>query len=459
MATICFEKEKAVKLISFRDPEGSVTIENNSVHRTIRAEALPTAAFAKKLHFEFPTFFIPIERIQENQVIHPKIFFPTYPCEWTASHLFQAASRTLDILEIALNKGYTIKDASAYNVLFEHTNPVFVDILSFQRLQETDSFWMAYGQFLRQFVYPLLIHREIGIGISELFKAYPEGLTTNQAKKILPLSSLLKPKIFKETIFLSFLGRLETKFKPQLEKQIQKRGAKELQQNLLYSLRKKIEHLSTRSQKTAWSEYAHKRAHYTTSDLEEKRKGVHLFLDRYKPKTLLDLGCNRGEYALIAARRGISTVAVDNDETCIDLLYRDSLREKLPLLPLVANIANPTPSAGFLHLEKSSLLERFSGSFDAIFCLSLIHHLLLIERIPFKLILEFFKVCKAPYVLLEWISPLDEKAQQLATYSKDRLEQLETPFFERTLLAYCTIEDHLFFTSAERSLYVLKFKS
>ncbi len=442
---------------SFRDPLGSVRIEKERVCRTIRPEAASIVAFANEIHRTHPDRIVESRFETETKVVHPKLFFPSYPAEWSASHLWQAAFNTLMILEASLEKGCTLKDGSAYNILFQNANPVFIDVLSFETLGENSPFWLGYGQFCRHFIYPLVIHREKGIEISKLFKAYPNGLTPAETKKFISWKSSLKPSIFFDLYLIGWLGKLEQKIKGAIERTARKIDPVKVQRSVLVSLRKRLELLKPREQQSFWKNYLLDRSHYSREALGDKTRAVEQFLEEVKPKAVLDLGCNRGEYSLIAARKKILTVGVDFDEACIDSLYTAAFNEKLPLLPLVMDLALPTPEAGFFQVERSSFLNRIRGHFDAIFCLSLIHHLILCERIPLTLFFGFLKNAQARYLLLEWVGPNDEMARKVSSYSKDRLPQLEKNFFEETAKRYAAILRKIPLTNTERALYVLEF--
>lgn len=67
--------------------------------------------------------------VLEHEGIHPV----TYPREWSFGMLKSAAIAFLDILELSLRYGYMPKDAHLFNIVFRHTNPVWIDIGSFVR--------------------------------------------------------------------------------------------------------------------------------------------------------------------------------------------------------------------------------------------------------------------------------------------------------------------------------------
>ena len=63
---------------------------------------------------------------------HETLRFPCYPHEITAAQLKEAAHLTLSLAMEALENDWILKDASAWNVLFDGGRPVFCDILSFE---------------------------------------------------------------------------------------------------------------------------------------------------------------------------------------------------------------------------------------------------------------------------------------------------------------------------------------
>lgn len=57
--------------------------------------------------------------------------------------LQDAALLTIEILQICLNYGMVLKDASSYNIQFVNGKPIFIDITSFVRYEKGSS-WVAY---------------------------------------------------------------------------------------------------------------------------------------------------------------------------------------------------------------------------------------------------------------------------------------------------------------------------
>src|SRR6202012_981408 len=93
------------------------------------------------------------------RLIHPRVRIPSYPWEWTASQWLAAAELTLRLCDEALDDGWILKDATPLNVLFEGTRPVLVDVLSFEQRDPGSALWLAYGQYVRTFLLPLLMKK------------------------------------------------------------------------------------------------------------------------------------------------------------------------------------------------------------------------------------------------------------------------------------------------------------
>jgi hypothetical protein len=113
-------------------------------------------------------------------VAHERLAFPSFPYEWPAELLHAAGLLTLDLAESGLEDGLGLKDATPFNVLFDGPRPVFVDWLSFERRDPHDPTWLAYAQFVRTFVLPLLAHREFAMQPAQVFLAQRDGLEPEQ---------------------------------------------------------------------------------------------------------------------------------------------------------------------------------------------------------------------------------------------------------------------------------------
>ena len=73
----------------------------------------------------------------------------------------------------------------------------------------------------------------------------------------------------------------------------------------------------------------------------------------------VDLGCNNGDYSLLAHQNGIEKIiAVDNDENCIERLAQKVIDSNLPIVPLIIDFTNESPLHGWSGSERFSFSHR-----------------------------------------------------------------------------------------------------
>ena len=100
--------------------------------------------------------------------------FVSYPYEWPFEMLRDAALLQLALLDEALAEGFVLKDGSPYNVQWRGSEPVFVDVGSFERLREGEP-WAGYRQFCTLFLYPLMLQAYRGVAPQPLAAREPRG--------------------------------------------------------------------------------------------------------------------------------------------------------------------------------------------------------------------------------------------------------------------------------------------
>ena len=174
---------------SFRDPEGHVFVASGRIFRGVaRRAADRLRAFVRSDFFIeragaciVETWEVAPEEVLEAGVPaadiaawamwaeHERLPLVTYPYEWPFECLKQAACLTLDLLADALRHGYTLKDASAFNVQFIDSRPMFIDVLSFVEYEEGAPF-LGYKQFCEQFFAPLCLTAFAGIDSNQWFR-------------------------------------------------------------------------------------------------------------------------------------------------------------------------------------------------------------------------------------------------------------------------------------------------
>ena len=451
---------------SFRDPSGFVIIEGDRVYRAIKKDI---ASNYRELFLEAwylklvedgkiqRSIWVESESLdkQFDWVEHPKFVFPLFPHEICAEQLYESALLTIEIAQIAFENGYILKDASAWNVVFDQGSPIFCDVTSFE-VYDKKSLWHAYGQFCRHFIIPLLLYKYLKISPAQLFLSYRDGVPPAQARKMLGYRALFNGAAI-ETVYLP--AYLESS---RSQKNSAKEGAgahigDKIYKDMLTRLGGYVRKLRPFNQisKSTWSDYEAERAHYSESDLDEKQVFVNEALRMCPPSgSVLDLGCNQGEYSLLAAGLGLKTVATDFDETALIKLQARSKSEGVSVGLL--NICQPTPAIGWNNEEQRSFLDKSKGHFDLVLCLGLIHHLLMTERIPLNQVCDFLLRLTKQYLLIEWVDSEDEKFQQISLFSQDLYRDLTQHNFESMIGKKFKIINKKSLIKARRTFYLLE---
>ena len=454
---------------SFRDPAGRTLVERDFVTREVTQIGWPDLECFLKLPFshelEAQGHIVGSEIIRQdgpNRIVrHEKVPFPSYPFEWPPEMLEAAGLLTIDLAERSLHHGYGLKDASPYNVLFRGAKPVFVDLLSFERRVCGDPLWLPYGQFVRNFLLPLAFANQLSIPLKGVFLSNRDGIEPEGVRQVIgPVRALLPPFLLLATI-PALLSRLPNA-KPAVR---QHRGVPDDRaqfslRQLYRSLQKQLERLAkTRTDRqSAWSQYEQNKP-YTAEQADRKTMFVESALNRIKPKRVLDIGCNTGELSRLASRCGASVVAIDSDPAVVGRLWKKAHAENTDILPLVIDIARPSPAWGWRNLEFPSFLDRSGGYFDCIFMLGLVHHLQITERVPLDSIVHLAAELTNDAALLEFI-PSDDPMVRILLRGRERDFMPTTQeAFERNCEPCFRIVEKTPLANSGRVLYLLRKKT
>ena len=342
---------------------------------------------------------------------HPRIDPISYPWEWTPAQWRAAAELTLAIAGKAIDAGWTLKDATPLNVVFAGARPVFVDVLSFEPRDQHSTVWLAYGQFVRTFLLPLVAAKYLNWPLqTTLF--WRDGYEPAMLARALPLRHRLNPSLLDVVTLAAMLeGKGGGKAKLAVAK-TDPELAKHILHNRLARLKKKIRHAASGENASEWSKYNQSADHYQPADVEAKRAFVRGVLERLRPARVLDIGANTGTYSLMAAEAGAEVVALDNDTAALEVLFRAATKQNKPITAMVANVARPTPAAGWRNREQLSLLDRLSGKFDLVLMLAVVHHLILREQVPLTHIAGLAAELTKRWLVVEWVPPSDPMFQE-----------------------------------------------
>jgi SAM-dependent methyltransferase len=394
-------------------------------------------------------------------VEHESLPFQNFPCEWSPEMLHAAARLTLDLAERLLDEGLGLKDATPYNILFRGSEPVFVDLLSFEQRDPGDPLWLPQAQFERTFLLPLLVNKYFSMPLDQIFAVRRDGLEPEDVYPLCgPVRRFLPPFLSLVTIPTWLTAGHDAESQSIYEgKRV---GNVEKTRFILGSLFRRLRRILRTVEPAArtnsqWSNYDRNNT-YSESDSLSKAKFVEDAIGEFKPKRVLDIGCNTGRFSLTAAKSGARVIAVDSDPAVVGRAWRDASVSRLDILPLVVNITRPTPALGWRNAECSAFLDRARGSFDMVLMLAVFHHLLVTERIPMDEIIDLAAELTSDLLIIEFIAPQDSMFRRL-TRGRDHLfSDLASAQFEESCRRGFEFIRSMHLENSDRWLYLLRRK-
>jgi len=451
-------------LASFRDPSGYVFKDKNGAYKRIifptyfkQYQALRDSGFYKKLIAN--NLLISHEEISESKndiILQPEqIPFVAYPYEWSFFQYKEAALLTLKLQKYCLDHGFTLKDASAFNVTFYKGKAVFIDTLSFDFYIE-DSPWRAYKQFVMHFFGPLVLAKYHGSSVLGLLQKYIDGIPLELLSSLLPYRTKLNPFLYAN---IHLLAKVEGK-NPKSKNKHKATLTKKAQLKLITALYNHIKGLELNEQ-TEWGNY-YNTINYSEAAFEKKGLIITSWLNTISPKTLVDLGGNDGTFVRRLDCNFNLALVGDIDNTAVDANYRTLKSNKdTRILPFILDILNPAPAIGFGNTERSAFLERITAfSPDVTLALALIHHVTLSGNVPFEMSAKFF-ASFSKYLIIEFPKREDSWVQYLLN-SKDEFKAHFSFYtianFESLYAEYFNIRECLPIEDTHRVLYFLEKK-
>jgi hypothetical protein len=456
---------------SFRDWEGRVFTADGRVLRALTStgiadwEALSASDFFRRytesgaLVQTWPADEGAVEEVRRADpaaewagvLRHERLPFVSYPYEWPYSMLKTAALLQLELTSSALAESLMLKDATPYNVQWRGSQPVFIDVGSFERAREGEP-WAAYRQFCTLYLFPLLLEAHRGVPFQPWLRGSVDGISPADFRALFRRTDALRAGMLRH-VFLH----------AQLEHRYEARGG-EVRQELrsagfdrriveanLAGLTKLVSRLRSRVAESAWQDYE-RTCTYTDEDTSAKEEFVrHVVLERRR--TLVwDLGCNDGRYSRIASQGADFTVAIDSDRAVVDALYRELQKDgDRTILPLVVDLADPSPAIGWRNRERLTLSER--GTPDLALCLALVHHLSITRNVPLRELVDWLRGLDCELVI-EFPSREDPMVQRLLSAKRgDAHPDYDRETFEDVLGGSFEIADSQELPSRTRTLY------
>jgi hypothetical protein len=451
---------------SFRDPSGFVFRRDGVLYRQVQQSGAQDwdAFLSTGLYDRLVADRLIVEHQQEPidraalpggvAVLRPQLIdVISYPYEWSFSQLKEAALLTLELQSRALDAGMRLKDASSYNIQLDAGRPILIDSLSFELAAPTEP-WPAYRQFCEHFLAPLALiaHRDARCGL--MLREFIDGIPLDLAARLLPGRTRLNLGL---SAHLYLHARAQRRAAndpapdggaPKQERRISETG----QRALLDSLRRTVEGLRWKPS-SHWSEYASTTS-YSEAATASKADIVRELLAEAGGRTAWDVGANTGVYSALAAETGYRVVAWDQDAASVEAHWLRVRGDGNPaILPLVLDLANPSPSIGWALEERSSFLER--GEPDVMLALALVHHLAIGNNVPLQGIARLF-ARMAPRAIVEFVPKEDPMTRRLLAARRDIFDRYTIDGFREAFGGSFRIVREVPVVDSPRTLFLLE---
>lgn len=419
---------------SYRDPSGFVFRRDGVLYRQINASFADdwTAFESSGLHTALVSEGVLVADAPASvdlasepgavAVIHPEeIGFISHPFEWSFSQLKDAALLTLRAQSMAGEHGMTLRDASAYNVQFHDGKPVLIDTLSFERAAG-DQPWKPYRQFCENFLAPLALmaHRDGRLG--QLLRTWVDGVPLDLASELLPRRTRFLSPGLAAHIHLHARAQRQHAGESTPDGATAPRAVTMSEGRrlaLLDHLRRTVEGLKLPAHGTVWADYADQTS-YSETGTSSKEAIVRRQLEAVAAeggKRAWDIGANTGRYSAIATEAGFWVLALDIDWAAVERHYLAlRARGERRIMPLLADIAEPSPGIGWANAERAPLIERSNA--DVVVALALVHHLAIGRNVPLPMISRLMARL-SPHLIIEWVPKSDRMVERLLAARED----------------------------------------
>jgi len=445
---------------SFRDPSGFVFEKDGVLYRQVNKvfkddfdQFIKSGCYD---HFVNKGWLVAHEVSGENlsgsadwyKTLKPqRIPFISYPYEWSFDMIKDAALMTLKLAKEAMSFGMILKDATPYNIQWLNGKPIFIDTLSFERYDSSKP-WIAYRQFCENFVSPLVLMFHRSQPLQSMLLAYPEGIPLTITRSLLPWTSFFFFYTYLHIHLHSKWSSKEIANTPVMQTSFSEKKMMHILESLTALVQKK----KWKDKPTTWSQY-YNEAGQRDDYLSKKKELIQQWLTEIDFKSAIDLGANTGEFSTLLTGKNVAVIAVDYDHSAVNKLFNTVKKDGQNILPLVIDLANPSPAIGVNNRERASFIER--TNVDLALALAVIHHLAIGKNVTFEKIAEFFE--KITNVLIvEFIPKRDEKIQHMLSKKKDIYHDYTEQNFVMAFERFFSVEKKQEITNSGRVLYQLK---
>jgi hypothetical protein len=407
---------------SFGDPDGRLFRFEGGLYRAISNEKTPffTRLFEDGTIAALTSRGVLVESEPTDLALdgygmvlrHTSVPFVSYPNEWCAAMFKDAALAYLDLLKELVQRGLTLKDTHPWNLLFDGTKPVYVDITSITPLTDGSS-CPNYDKFCRYYFYPLVLMSKGHERIVRWLLVDYEGILpsdflmmTRSASSATPLQSRFKSSLKRRVPprYRELLRRASfTQSTPQ------SRDVSVHLENVV-RIRRQIDDVAVPDPPPQPDELNSETQHCLTE-----------VLSKLHPSSILALGAKTRWYSNLATQLPARVVVFDKDSAYITQLYREARDRDLKVLPLVMDFTDPTPSRGLSSHVSIAAADRFQC--DLVLAVGLVNPLIRDKHLRFDQIVGGLAQFSKRWLIIDYVPP-----EELPHKTEDLTRSLLTQF-------------------------------
>lgn len=383
---------------------------------------------------------------------HERLPVVTWPWEWSFSMLKDAALSHLALMHAALSEGCILKDATPLNWQFSHGQWVLMDTGS-AAPHTAGQAWEGYRQFCETFLFPLMLQAWKGVHFQPWLRGRVGGIPVDQFAGLLSFRDLFRRGAL---IHVWLHSKLQTKrlSSSAVSDTVREGGIdRGMIVRNVESLQKIVQGLQWHESESEWSDYD-RSSEPVQRDAAEKEAFVESVCSIRRWKTVWDLGCNLGRYSEIASCFSDLVLAYDADHLTVDHMYRRIRQRGIRnIVPLVMDVADPSPSLGWRYRERLNAEQRSSP--ELILCLALMHHLVISSQLLLQDVIEWLGTFQAD-VIFEYVDRQDPQTEVLLQNRRDVFTDYRRDNFLTAVHERFEIIDEYPLPCGTRTLYHLR---
>jgi len=350
---------------------------------------------------------------------HEKIDVITYPTEWSFAMLKDVAKLVLQVNKILSKYNFQTLDSHAYNILFHHSTPKYVDIGSFGR-KTTKKYWSGKDNFREFYFYPLYLWSKGNSALAKQFLINDGKYHNNKDYEFFIYrysTARLLPQMYLERFFyyLRLLRNLQ-KFKVDEILIVKKEKLKRKLLRFLMALSKSglIPNNNTNFEKleslirdinqphiyTEWGEY---HSNLMEQNIFEEGSRFALIREQVKKlnvQSLFEIAGNQGLLSKELSKIVNTVICSDIDEKAVDYMYEKAKSHESKFYPVLMDFLSPVYQSLY-YSEDNSVFKRFKS--DAVLALALTHHLILTRKTPIDNIFEALSMYTSKFLFVEFM--------------------------------------------------------